>query len=121
MARWLIRKDSNVRQYWERLREKSRDEQAAFEIAERLLSENPHPFHHAPGLIKHLKHDWHCHHEYRNLPNAQRIFYKIWPREEITEALRQKRADAPQEPAWEDDEQKGLVVFFYAGPHPRKH
>jgi len=62
-------------------------------------------------VIKHLKAGFHCNHEYRNLPNAQRIFYKIWPRQEIVDAVKRREADVPVEPKWENDEQKGLVLL----------
>ena len=119
MADWLIRKDTKVQQYWQRLGSRSLTERQAFAEAERLLSENPYPFHHPVGMIKHLKAGFHCNHEYRNLPNAQRIFYKIWPRQEIVDALQRRETDIPAEPKWEGDQQKGLVVFIFAGPHPK--
>lgn len=118
MAAWLIRKDPRVQQYWRRLEDRSAQEQEAFATAERVLSEQPHPFHHPAGVIKHLKGGYLCNHEYRSLPNAQRIFYKIWTREEITEAKKRKQTDVPPEPDWEEGH-LGLVVMFYAGPHPR--
>ena len=118
MADWLIRKDAKVQQYWQRLASRPPSEQQAFADAERLLSEHPYPFHHPVGTIKHLKAGFHCNHEYRNLPNAQRIFYKIWTRQEIADAVKRRETDVPAEPQWED-QQKGLVIFIFAGPHPK--
>ena len=119
MAAWLIRKDPKVRHYWDRLTARPQSEQDAFAEAERLLSEMPYPHGNSPGVIKHLKGEYHCNHEYRNLPNAQRIFFKIWSRQEIVDARKRKQVDVPDEPAWEKD-QLGLVIFFFAGPHPKE-
>ena len=117
MATWIIRKDPKVKQYWRGLT--SRAEQEAFAEAERVLSEDPYPLHYPAGTIKHLKGGYHCHHEYRRLPNAQRIYYKIWTRQAIMDAIKRKEANVPTEPKWEDDSQIGLLVFFFAGPHPK--
>lgn len=119
MATWLIKKDANVQQYWRRLASRSVAEQEAFAEAERILSESPYPFHHPSGTIKHLKGGYHCNHEYRTLPNAQRIFYKIWTRQDIIDAIKRKDTDVPVEPEWEDENQKGILIFIYAGPHPK--
>lgn len=119
MATWLIQKDAKVQQYWQRLAARPASEQEAFAEAERVLSEFPYPFHHPAGVIKHLKGGFLCHHEYRSLPNAQRIFYKIWAREEIADARKRKALDIPAEPEWEDEDQKGIVILFFAGPHPK--
>lgn len=119
MATWVIVKDAKVQQYWRGLLERPVSEQNAFADAELILSEKPHPFHHPVGTIKHLKAGYHCNHEYRKLPNAQRIFYKIWTRQEITDAKKRKESDVPVEPLWESDEQKGVVIFIFAGPHPK--
>jgi hypothetical protein len=120
LATWLIRKDAKVQQYWRRLSNRSASEQAAFAEAERILSEKPYPFNNPSGTIKHLKGDLHCHHEYRKLPNAQRIFYKIWTRQEIIDARKRRDTDIPIEPVWENEEQLGIVIFFFAGPHPKE-
>ena len=119
MATWLIRKDASVQQYWRRLTSRSASEQEAFANAERVLSGKPHPIHHPSGTIKHLKAGYYCNYEYRTLPNAQRIFYKIWTRQEIADATKRKETDVPIEPEWEDENQKGILIFIYAGPHPK--
>lgn len=77
------------------------------------LSETPYPLENPPGVVKHLKADHLCNHEYRDLPNAQRLFYKILSREEIDQTV----TDASLRPQWESDTQRGLVVY-YAEPHP---
>ena len=119
MAAWIIEKDSDVRQYWARLRNRSAVERAAFEQAELLLSEKPHPLDNSPGVIKHLKGGFHCNYEYRALPNAQRIFYKIWTWKEIENGLLKKLSGLPKTTEPESEEQLGVLIFFYAGPHPR--
>lgn len=119
MADWLIRKDTKVQQYWQRLTNRPASEQEAFAEAERVLSEFPYPFHHLAGIIKHLKGGFLCNHEYRSLPNAQRIFYKIWTREDIANAIKRRETNVPVEPEWESVDQKGVVIFFFAGPHPK--
>jgi len=119
LATWLIRKDAKVQQYWHRLASRSTSEQEAFAEAERVLSEKPYPLNHPPGTIKHLKAGFNCNHEYRTLPNAQRIFYKIWTRQDIIDATKRKETNVPVEPEWEDESQKGLLVFIYAGPYPK--
>lgn len=119
MATWLIRKDAKVEQYWRRLTSRPEAEQAAFAEAERVLSEQPYPFHHPAGTVKHLKAEYYCNHEYRSLPNAQRIFYKIWTRQDITKARERREAGAPVEPIWESEDQLGIVILIYAGPHPK--
>ena len=119
MADWLIRKDPKVEQYWRRLANRSLPEQEAFAEAERRLSNNPYPLYSLPGIIKHLKGSFHCNHEYRHLPNSQRIFYKIWSRQDIENARKRMPTAIPVEPKWEHANQKGIVIFFYAGPHPK--
>jgi len=119
LATWLIQKDPDVQRYWSRLTDRDTAWLEAFEQAELSLSEKPYPFHNDPGVIKHLKGGFNCNHEYRTLPNAQRIFYKIWPRKDIEEGLRRSQPGVPVVLKWESEEQLGVVVFFYAGPHPR--
>lgn len=119
MATWLIRKDAKVEHYWNRLKTRSAAEQEAFAEAKRILSEQPYTRDHAPGTIKHLKASYNCNHEYRTLPNEQRIFYKIWTRQDIVDAIKRREAGVPVEPEWESEDQKGILVFMYAGPHPK--
>ncbi len=119
MATWLIRKDASVQHYWRRLATRPAAEREAFAEAERVLSETPYPIDHAAGTLKHLKGGYHCNHEYRTLPNAQRIYYKIWTRRDIANALKRREAGVPVEPQWESEDQKGVVIFLYAGPHPK--
>ena len=119
MATWLIRKDAKVEQYWNRLKNRPAAEQEAFAEAERLLSEQPYSHDHSPGTIKHLKGEYHCNHEYRTLPNQQRIFYKIWTRQDILDAIKRRESGVPVEPEWESEDQKGILIFMFAGPHPK--
>lgn len=108
-----------MEQYWNRLKNRPTAEQEAFAEAERLLSEHPYSHEHPPAKIKHLKGEFHCNHEYRNLPNEQRIFYKVWTRQDILDANKRREAGVPIVPQWESDAQKGILVFMYAGPHPK--
>jgi len=119
LAKWLIQKAPDVRRYWARLADREATWLEAFEQAELSLSEKPYPIQNDPGVIKHLKGGFHCNHEYRTLPNAQRIFYKIWTRKDIEDGLRRNQPGIPEVTQWGNDGQLGVVVFFYAGPHPR--
>lgn len=117
MASWLIQKEAKAERFWKRLATRPPSEQDAFNQAEQSLADEPRLRYYPPGTIKHLKGQFHCNHEYRTLPNAQRIYYKIWTRAEIEKAVQEKRANTPLVEHWEEDS-LGIVIIFYAGPHP---
>lgn len=117
MAKWLIVNQGQVDRFWSRLPTQPLVDQEAYKIALEVLGESPRKVDHAAGAIKHLKGKVDgCNHEYRKLPNAQRIYYKIYTRAETNAAADDLGKPVP----WEDDDQLGVLIFYFTGPHPKE-
>jgi len=114
MAKWLVIQERSVKKYWESLATQDSTVAKAFNEAKEKLAQTPNRDDYPATAIAHLKGEFLCHWEYRRLPNNRRIFFKFFTREEIDAdpSLIQSTL------MWEDDSQVGVVVMFYAGPHP---